>query len=293
MRATRLKRKMADSSDRKKVRAPAKKKLPARVGVMGACIMQMEPCLLEQVSSSTANCKQLLSRPAEPHAPPPPARGRRTYAAVCKVELLRRVAEDLHVEMDQEGPDHVLVGLADALPQAVVALHDLVPLDLGGRRVGVRQPVRQQPLDGARLGWGERVPGGWMLGGGRMGGYKMLAAHAWRLHAACCPCMTASCHAACSRCTVARASQWRRMATHGAGCMRHAAACAMQLHARPAPRAPRRPGRPPAAGSASGCRRPRGRRAPSRSPPSSRRRQTQAARARRALLAAAGAPRGC
>jgi hypothetical protein len=78
-----------------------------------------------------------------------------TYAAICKVELLCRVAEYLHVEVDEECPDHVLVGLADAIPEAVLPLDDLIPLRLGRRCLFMGQAVRQQPLHGACLRrWG-------------------------------------------------------------------------------------------------------------------------------------------
>jgi len=106
-------------------------------------------------------------RHALQHPPPPPKNTpQRTYTAICKVELLSRMAQDLHVKVDEECAYHVLVRLADALPQGVVPLDDLIPLRLGRRCVLVGQAVRQQPLHRTRLvGWGLVV----QLAGGREG----------------------------------------------------------------------------------------------------------------------------
>ncbi len=117
MRATRLNRKIAASSERKNSRAPAKKKLPAcaAAGVTDARNLQHRSRLVEG------------GRPASMH--PWTGRGARqggtlrfqclqslTYRAIPEVEALRGVALDLVVEVYKEGADGVLVGLADAVP---------------------------------------------------------------------------------------------------------------------------------------------------------------------------------
>mmetsp|Transcript_17474 Transcript_17474/g.44703 ORF Transcript_17474/g.44703 Transcript_17474/m.44703 type:complete len:303 (-) Transcript_17474:768-1676(-) len=72
--------------------------------------------------------------------------------AVGEVEALGGVAQDLRVEVHEEGADGVLVGVAHVLPQRVLALHNVRPLALGLARISGVQPVAQQPLDGERLG---------------------------------------------------------------------------------------------------------------------------------------------
>ncbi len=59
--------------------------------------------------------------------------------------------EDCRVEVHEEGPDDVLVGLRDARPEVRAALDDRVPLVFGGLAVGGVQPVGQKGLDGTRL----------------------------------------------------------------------------------------------------------------------------------------------
>lgn len=75
----------------------------------------------------------------------------RTDGAILKGEARRGLAQHQRVEVHEERADGVLVGLADARPQLVVALHDVVPLRLGRHAVVRGQPVAQQLLHGPRL----------------------------------------------------------------------------------------------------------------------------------------------
>ena len=74
-----------------------------------------------------------------------------TNRAIPEVEPLCGVPLYLRMEVDQKRSDGVLVGLADAFPQAVIALHNLVPLHLGPLCALPREPVRQQLPDCPRL----------------------------------------------------------------------------------------------------------------------------------------------
>ena len=84
-----------------------------------------------------------------------------THAAVAEVEALGGVAQDLGVEVDEEGADGVLVRLAHPPPQAVLALHHIVPLPLGRLRAVPAQPVRQQHTYRQRLQEDTRKPLGY------------------------------------------------------------------------------------------------------------------------------------
>jgi hypothetical protein len=51
------------------------------------------------------------------------------------------------VEVDQEGADGVLVGLADALPELMITLYNLVPVCLGRSGALATESVRKQRSD--------------------------------------------------------------------------------------------------------------------------------------------------